>query len=136
MIASYIRPIAVAVIKKDNKVLGCFYKDKVKNQNFYRLIGGRIEFGEKATEALHREFKEELNEEIKINKLLTVVESIFNFEGHPGHKICFVYGAEFTNHETYKKDILPIIEPLKENEIITWADPEKDIIYPINPKNI
>jgi len=39
--------------------------DKVKNETFFRIIGGGVNFGERSEEALRREIKEELNSEIK-----------------------------------------------------------------------
>ena len=50
--------------KKENKILVSEGNDKVKNETFYRSIGGGIEFLENSKDALKREFKKELNIEI------------------------------------------------------------------------
>ena len=55
-----IRPIVLGLAIKDNKLLVSEGFDKVKNQTFYRCLGGGIEFLEKSTDALKREFKEEI----------------------------------------------------------------------------
>ena len=52
-----IRPIALGLAIRDGKVLVSEGYDKVKNQTFYRCLGGGIEFLEKSDEALKREFK-------------------------------------------------------------------------------
>ena len=68
-----IRPLVVAIIEHNDKYLVCAGFDSVKNEKFYRLIGGGIEFGEKAETALRREFKEEINSELANIKFLGVI---------------------------------------------------------------
>ena len=48
----YIRPLAVAVIRYQGKILAVRGVDHVKNEVFFRLPGGGIEFGETAEAAL------------------------------------------------------------------------------------
>ena len=76
-----IRPIAIGIVKKGNKILVGEGFDKVKNQTFYRSLGGGIEFQETSKEALKREFKEELNIDIEVKELLSVEENIFTYKG-------------------------------------------------------
>ena len=47
-----IRPIALGIAKKDNKILVGIGYDKVKKQTFYRALGGGIEFGETSKDAV------------------------------------------------------------------------------------
>lgn len=89
-----IRPLAVAVIKKGNKVLALKGFDEKKKETFYRLIGGGIEFGETGKDAVKREFMEELGFVPQNIEYLTTVENIFTFNGHPGHEIVLAYKAE------------------------------------------
>lgn len=49
-----IRPIALGVVIRDNKLLVGEGYDKVKNETFYRCLGGGIKFTEKGEEALKR----------------------------------------------------------------------------------
>lgn len=51
-----IRPIVLGIVKKDNKLLVSRGYDKTKNQEFYRCLGGGIEFLEKSDEALKRTY--------------------------------------------------------------------------------
>ena len=51
-----IRPLSVAVIRKGRSFLAIPGYDTKKKKHFYRLPGGGIEFGERADEALKREF--------------------------------------------------------------------------------
>ena len=57
-----IRPIALGLAIKNNKLLVSEGFDKVKNEIFYRCLGGGIEFLEKGKEALKREFLEEIKD--------------------------------------------------------------------------
>ena len=61
-----IRPIVLGVVRKGNKLLVSKGYDKSKNQEFYRCLGGGIEFLERSEDALKREFKEEINIEIEL----------------------------------------------------------------------
>lgn len=93
-----IRPLAVAIIRKDNKVLAIKGFDDKKGEAFYRLIGGGIEFGEKGEETIKREFMEELGFEPINVRYLKTVENIFTFNGRKGHEIVLVYSAELPNN--------------------------------------
>ncbi len=64
-----IRPIVLGLIKNGNKLLVSKGYDESKNQEFYRCLGGSIEFLEKSRDALKREFKEEINIDIEICSL-------------------------------------------------------------------
>ena len=76
-----IRPIVLGIVKKGNKILVSEGYDKVKDETFYRCIGGGIEFLENSKEALKREFKEELNVDISVGEFLGIAENIFTYNG-------------------------------------------------------
>lgn len=101
MAADYIRPIALCVFQNAGRILVIPRHDSRKKQDFYRPVGGGIEFGESSREALVREVREELSEEIAAVKLLGTFENIFIHEGAPGHEIVFAYDAVFTNRSLY-----------------------------------
>ena len=74
-----IRPIVLGIVKKDNKILVSEGYDKVKNETFYRSIGGGIKFLENSKDALKREFREELNIDINVGEFLGISENIFTY---------------------------------------------------------
>lgn len=86
-----IRPIVLGVAIKDGKLLVSEAYDSVKNNYFYRCLGGGIEFQETSIDALKREFKEEINIDIEVGELLGVAENIFTYNGKKGHEIVFLY---------------------------------------------
>ena len=86
-----IRPIVLGVAIKDGKLLVSEAYDSVKNNYFYRCLGGGIEYQETSIDALKREFKEEINIDIEVGNFLGVAENIFTYNGKKGHEIVFFY---------------------------------------------
>ena len=126
-----IRPVALGLAIKNNKVLVSEGYDKVKNQTFYRCLGGGIEFLEKSDDALKREFKEEINADITIKDFLGLQENIFTYNGKNGHELIFIYSVEIKDSD-YKEEYNIIDEV---NSIAKWIDIEyiksgKEILYP------
>jgi len=64
---------------------------------FHRLVGGAVELGERSVDAVVREIGEELGTTFLQPRLLGVLESIFVFEGEPGHEVVFVYAGELAD---------------------------------------
>lgn len=127
-----IRPIALGVVKKGNKLLVSKGYDKSKNQEFYRCLGGGIEFLEKSKDALKREFKEEINIEIEIGKFLGISENIFNYNGKDAHELILFYEA-YINDKDYQQKY-DLVDDNSESEAI-WVDIDKFknkelILYP------
>jgi ADP-ribose pyrophosphatase YjhB (NUDIX family) len=60
---------------------------------FHRLLGGGVELGERAIEAVVREIAEELRATLVEPELLGVVENIFTYGGEVGHEVVFVYAG-------------------------------------------
>jgi len=111
-----IRPVALLAAIKNNKILVIDGHNYNKHEDFYRLIGGGIEFGETGAEALKREVKEEINVEIKNVKYLGLIENVFNYEGKDMHEIILLYKADFKDKNIYKR---------KEIEIADSRHPQK-----------
>jgi 8-oxo-dGTP pyrophosphatase MutT (NUDIX family) len=88
-----IRNIAVGLPVKDGHVLALEGHDRSRELDFLRAIGGGIEFGETAADALRREFMEELGVALDSAEPLGVFESIFTYEGAPGHEIAHVFAV-------------------------------------------
>ena len=98
-----IRPIVLGLAIKDNKLLVSEGFDNVKKQTFYRCLGGGIEFLEKSTDALKREFKEEINIDIVIKDFLGISENIFTYEGKNAHELVFYYNINILDKD-YKEE--------------------------------
>jgi 8-oxo-dGTP pyrophosphatase MutT (NUDIX family) len=84
---------------------------------YYRPIGGSIEFGEKSTDALIREYKEEIKVTVEIDKFIECIENIFMINGHIGHEIFLVYQVVFVDKENYNRELFEI----RENEKVSFA---------------
>ena len=98
-----IRPIVLGLVRNGNKLLVSKGYDKLKEQEFYRCLGGGIEFLEKSEDALKREFKEELNIDIKVGKFLGISENIFNYKGKNAHELVLFYDAYIDDKDYQEK---------------------------------
>jgi ADP-ribose pyrophosphatase YjhB (NUDIX family) len=133
-----IRVLSLVIIKKDSKVLVCPGFDKNKDERFYRLIGGGVEFGEHSLSALKREIKEELDVELANYVLLSVLENVFMYEGRAGHEVCFVYSASFKDKANYQRESFKILD-CKDGQEAVWLDLSKEVhavIYPSGAEDI
>ena len=97
----YARPIAVCIVRRGDSILVFEGHDSVKEQTFYRPLGGSIEFGELGAKAVVREFREEIGSDLLDPTYIGVLENLFDYEGHPGHEIVLVYEAEFASGVLY-----------------------------------
>ena len=104
MVSGTVRPVALCVIRRDDKVLVFEGYDTEKKDHFYRPLGGTIEFGESSGEAAAREMAEELNTEVRNIRWLGVVENIFTVHGQLGHEIVMLYEADFVDETLYERN--------------------------------
>lgn len=127
-----IRPIALGIAIKNNKLLVGEGFDKVKNQTFYRCLGGGIEFLEKSSEALKREFKEEIGADITVKDFLGISENIFTYQGKNAHELILFYSIEISDND-YKEEYH--IADEDDSGIAKWIDinefkNKNKILYP------
>ncbi|HEU0073346.1 MAG TPA: NUDIX domain-containing protein, partial [Dehalococcoidia bacterium] len=105
------RPLAICVFRRDDGfILVAPGFDNVKQQRFYRPLGGEIEFGERAEEAVRREIREEVGAEIEDVRLLTVGENIFTFLGAEGHELVWSFEARFKDAAFYEREVVECLE--------------------------
>ncbi len=106
----YIRTISIALIRRGDEVLLAEGFDYKTQSNFYRALGGGVEFGETSWVGLVREFQEELSTEIINPNYLGCLENIFECYGNPGHEVVFVYECEFADRHLYEPNELTFVE--------------------------
>lgn len=117
---------------RDGKLLVSECYDSKKDYYFYRCLGGGIEFQETSSDALKREFMEEIGIDINITEYLGIAENIFVYEGKKGHEIVFFYKIDIPDN-LYKNKYVQD----EDGEIgeAVWIDIEEfkngsKIIYP------
>lgn len=129
-----IRTIAICVFRNGNRILASAGFDSIKQQSFYRPLGGTIEFGERSDETIRRELMEEIKAEVTDLRYLGVLENFFIYEAEKGHEIVIVYDGKFANRALYDKAAIHGDEfgsPLT----AVWVDlstlgPNKPPLYP------
>ena len=119
------RNIAIALIIRDGYILVGESFDDVKNEIFYRPLGGGIETGEDREDGLHRELKEELGAELMNVSLCTTFENIFTYRGKPGHELVHLYSADLKDERLYQRDLRVLVNDT------TPQDPETACWMPI-----
>lgn len=92
--------VAVIPYNNNNQVL----MQRVKNEEYLSLIGGRVKLGETTANALLREVQEELG--ILINQknldLVYVCENFFKINGKDIHELLFIYKYALNSNMSYK----------------------------------
>lgn len=131
-----IRVLALGLIRRGDQILVQRGYDTAKEETFHRPLGGGVEWGEPAADALLREFYEELGAELVDPELLGVFENIFVFNGREGHEIDMVFEARFADETFYAGDSLRAFED-GDGEFTAYWMPVADfvagneILYPV-----
>jgi 8-oxo-dGTP pyrophosphatase MutT (NUDIX family) len=132
---SRIRPIAICIFSHEGKILTQQGEDWVKQNRFYRPLGGRIEFGEPAHQTIAREIKEEIGAEITNIQYLFTLENIFTYNGQTGHEIVLVFDAKFIDPHFYETSTIEAKEDSEIPFVAVWKKlsefgKDGDILYP------
>lgn len=99
MTARWARPVALALIRRGDRILVFAGVDPVKGQTFYRPLGGTIEFGERGEDAVRRELREEIGASTDHAELVGVLENIFEYAGELGHELVLLYEVALPEEE-------------------------------------
>jgi 8-oxo-dGTP pyrophosphatase MutT (NUDIX family) len=116
-----IRVLALGLVKDGDRIFISEGYDPVKQQTFYRAMGGGVEFGETSLEALKREFQEEIQAELTNIRYLGCLENIFTFNGKDGHEIIQLYECAFVDPKFYEIDKLVFAEGERKKHAV-WVD--------------
>jgi 8-oxo-dGTP pyrophosphatase MutT (NUDIX family) len=104
MVRNYVCPKAMALMSWNNKILVFEGYDTIKDQYYYRPLGGEIEFGEYAHQAIKREMMEEIGVRIYDIRYLFTLESLYVCDGVAGHEIDLVFDAKLEDPSLYGKE--------------------------------
>ena len=101
-----IRPLAICVFRHNDCILVAEGYDPLKQQTFYRPLGGGIEFGERSEDTVRRELMEEVRADVGDLWYLGTLENIFVFNGTPGHEIVQVYDGVLKESGLYDQAVI------------------------------
>ncbi|GAA0459917.1 NUDIX hydrolase [Alkalibacillus silvisoli] len=90
---------------------------KETNDDFWALPGGRVEVNEVASQAVVREFKEEINVDLQVERLLWSVESFFTHRESSYHEIGFYF------------KVVEVDKGIPSQEVFYGKEGEKVLIY-------
>ncbi|SRR5579883_279504 len=116
-----IRVLALGLIRNGDRIFISEGYDPVKQQTFYRAMGGGVDFGETSLAALQREFQEEIQAELKNIRYLSCLENIFTYNGQPGHEIIQLYECDFVDPKFYQLEKLVFAEGERQKTAL-WVD--------------
>lgn len=78
--------------------------------NFYRVLGGSIDFNETTEDGVRREIREELQSEIENLERVDVVESLFTYAEERGHEIVFLFKGQLAKKALCEMESIHIDE--------------------------
>lgn len=80
---------------KDNKIL----LNRLKTDDFWTFVGGKVAFGENSEETVIREYYEETGATISVERLVAFVENFFEYDFKTWHEILLFYLLRDDNNE-------------------------------------
>ncbi|MDJ0733293.1 MAG: NUDIX domain-containing protein [Nostocaceae cyanobacterium] len=116
-----IRLITLGLIRDGERTFLSQGYDPVKQETFYRAMGGGVEFGETSFVALQREFQEEIQAELTNISYLDCLENIYTYNGEPGHEIIQLYECDFVDAKFYQLESL-IFNEGKRQKTALWVE--------------
>ncbi len=123
------------VLVRDHKIL----LQKPSNDDGYSIPGGHVRRGETSQEALIREFKEEINADIQVEKMLFVGENFFPWGKQACHQISLYYHVSLRDDTQIPLEgVFKVIDELENKKIdldfcwIPLSELKKVKVYPTN----
>ncbi len=87
-----------------------------------RPLGGSVEFGETAKDAVIREFKEEIDTDVSVLAGPMVLENVFVHEGERRHEILFIFDLEFPEGAFESQERIRFQEDDGTSMVAGWYD--------------
>src|ERR1700730_17848101 len=99
---------------------------------FHRPLGGHVEYGEYALDAVHREFLEEIAQRLTDVRLLGVLENIFQWNAATVHEVVFMFAADLGDPAAYEITEQGILDDADGRTRVIWraADATSPPLYP------
>ena len=118
-----------AVITDGKRVL----VGKDSRVDFYTVIGGRVKLGETAEAAILREIREETGVSAEIDRLYSISEKFFRFDGIAYHELEFLFlikpfDVSLINETAIQCD--------GADQRLVWLDSTKEPDMPVFPENL
>lgn len=132
---------AQVLLVHNDKVLVYRVRDEKTNTHIYRLVGGKVEYGELSEKAAVREFFEETTLIVQNPKLLGSFESLYSLHGKVKHEFIQVYQCVFEDQKNYLREKIKLFEPGEILNDAEWVDrnflcQKSTPFYPEHLKNI
>jgi ADP-ribose pyrophosphatase YjhB (NUDIX family) len=115
-----IRGKVIGLAKHENRLLVCEVLNDDGVLKGWCPIGGGIEFGETAQEALKREIQEELRCDVSVTNDPIICENIFEHHGVKGHEIIFAFPIRLEDQAIYGKNRFQIHEHRSCSHWVEW----------------
>ncbi|MHC4472856.1 MAG: NUDIX hydrolase [Planctomycetota bacterium] len=83
---------------------------QAEHEDFWSVPGGRAELLETSRSTLLREMREEIGAEVRVGRLLWIVECFFTHQGETYHELCLYYlmelppGSEALERESFESE--------------------------------
>ncbi|MBQ2729426.1 MAG: NUDIX domain-containing protein [Clostridia bacterium] len=113
---------------KDNKI----FLSKLKSDDYWTFVGGKVAFGESTDSAILREYEEEVGVRLQIDKMIALIENFFDLKGYSWHQYIFFYLLRDDNNALEFFEGEREIEDNKD-AIYRWFDLTEISDVPIKP---
>ena len=115
-----IRVVALCIFRRNDEILVGECRDAVTGESFYRPLGGKVEFGERGSDAAEREIREEIGAETENLRYLGLKEALFTYEGTRRHEIALIFQGEFCDKSLYQEDCYPRKDKKQTDRRAVW----------------
>jgi 8-oxo-dGTP pyrophosphatase MutT (NUDIX family) len=117
---NHIKMKSLAWIEREGMIFVVTMPDSVKQDYYFRPIGGTVEYGETSLETVKREVMEELQTSIEVTGAPLILENLFTLDDKFGHEVDFVYPCAFSDESFYEDKPYKLIEANGEEFEAMW----------------